>query len=203
VSEQPAASTLNLLERARAGDERALDELIARYLPELRRWTSGRLPQWARHAVETDDLVQETLISAFKKLGTFEYRGEGALFGYLRQAVLNRLRNQVRWANRRPRSTEIEPGLEDDNLSPLEAAIGTQAVEQYEAALARLRPEEREALIGRIELGLTYAELAEALGKPSPNAARMAITRAMVRLSEELRDVRRAPESERAGGHDR
>jgi RNA polymerase sigma-70 factor (ECF subfamily) len=193
------ASTLDLLSRAREGDQRALDRLITRYLPELTRWASGRLPHWARHAVDTDDLVQESLVQVFQKLDTFEYRGEGALFAYLRQAVLNRIRNQIRWADRRPRAEDLGGDLEAQNVSPLEAAIGAESVERYEAALDRLTPGEREALIGRLELGLTYPELARALGKPSADAARMSVARAMVRLGEEMRDARRrSPRS--AGG---
>jgi RNA polymerase sigma-70 factor (ECF subfamily) len=69
----------------------------------------------------------------------------------------------------------------------LEAAIGAEAVEHYEAALQRLRGEERELIVARIELGLTYSELAGALGKPSADAARMAVGRALVRLAEEMR----------------
>jgi RNA polymerase sigma-70 factor (ECF subfamily) len=71
--------------------------------------------------------------------------------------------------------------------SPLEMAIGRQAVESYEQALARLRPEEREAIIGRVELGLSYADLAEVLGKPTPEAARKAAKRALYRLAEEMK----------------
>src|SRR5688500_9719093 len=137
--------TLGLLNRVRAGDDTARDQLLARYIPELTRWTTGRLPGWARHAIDTDDLVQETLIQAFQKLQTFEYRGEGALFAYLRQAMLNRLRSQLRWANRRPRNVEVEDRADDDSASPLEQAIGAQSVERYEAALERLKPAEREA----------------------------------------------------------
>ena len=198
-----ADATIDLLIRLRDGDDSALDILIARYIPELTRWASGRLPGWARHAVDTDDLVQDTLIQVFKKLDTFEYRGDGALLAYLRQAVLNRLRNQVRWAERRPLNTTLDEAVHDDRLSPLEAAIGAEAVEAYETALERLRPEEREAVIARIELGLTYPELAQALGKPSADAARMAVARAMVRLTEELRGVQRTARARRPGGEGR
>jgi RNA polymerase sigma-70 factor (ECF subfamily) len=187
----PAAeTTLDLLVRVQANDEAALSQLLARYLPELRRWTSGRLPVWARKASDTDDLVQETLIAAFQKLKEFDYRGEGALLAYLRQAILNRIRSEIRSARRRPPSEELSDDHEAPGPSPLEAAIGADAVEEYETALSRLRDEDREAIIGRIELGLTYAELAEVLGKPSPDSARMVATRALVRLTGELRDAR-------------
>ena len=183
ASENNADATVHLLALARAGDDRALDRLFARYLPSLRRWASGRLPRWARDLAETQDLVQETLLQVFRKIDGFEYRGEGAFQAYLRQAVMNRLRNELRRANRRPQHDEIEDRFEAAGTSPLEAAIGVEALEQYEAALQRLSGSDREAIIARIELGMTYEQMAEILGKPTAGAARLAVTRALVRLS--------------------
>ena len=185
--DQPEAeSTLHLLERARAGDQEAADRLFARHVRPLRRWASGRLPKWARDMADTDDLVQETLLQTFKRIGQFESRGVGALHAYLRQAILNRIREELRRKGRRPDGTGLT-GLEaETQLSPLEQAIGNEAIENYETALARLRPEDQETIIGRVELGYTYEELAEALGKPTPDAARKAAQRALIRLVEEM-----------------
>jgi DNA-directed RNA polymerase specialized sigma24 family protein len=72
------------------------------------------------------------------------------------------------------------------SASPLEEAIGDEALAQYERALANLRPEEREAIIARIELGQTYEEIATILGKPSSEAARVAVRRAVVRLARKM-----------------
>ena len=94
-------STLRLIERARAGDEEALEQLFTRHRIPLQRWASGRLPQWARDISDTDDLVQDTLLSTFKRIGDFEHRGAGALQAYLRQAVLNRIREELRRSARR------------------------------------------------------------------------------------------------------
>ena len=183
-------STLSLLTRARAGDREAMDDLFARYLPLLRRWAAGRLPRWARDLADTPDLVQETLIQVFKRVEGFEHRGEGAFQAYLRQAVMNRIRNEIRNAGRRPERVELDEDKVDEQLSPLEAAIGSEGVERYETALQRLRDEERELVVARLEMGLSYAELAATAGKPSPDAARMAVTRAIARLIEEMGDVR-------------
>src|SRR5262245_42631792 len=95
-------SSLTLLRRAQAGDPEARDALIARYLPRLARWASGRLPVWVRDAADTQDLVQETVISTFKRIDAFEARGEGALQAYLRQAILNRIRDYHRRSGRQP-----------------------------------------------------------------------------------------------------
>jgi RNA polymerase sigma-70 factor, ECF subfamily len=180
-------ASLVLLERARQGDRDAVDALAARWLPRLRRWATGRLPHWARDLVETQDLVQETVFRTFQGIERFEVRGEGALQAYLRQAVLNRIRMEIRRVGRRPSPGALDPDLTTDDPSPLEVAVGREVVESYEAALARLRPEDREAIIGRVEMGLTNQELADVLGKPSANAARMALERALVRLAREMR----------------
>lgn len=179
-------STSQLISKARNGDKDAIERLFARHLKPLQRWASGRLPKWARDLRDTDDLVQETLLQTFRRLEHFEARGVGALQAYLRQAVLNRLRDELRRKARRPDATDLD-GLEDTTVrSPLEEAIGRAAVENYEDALGRLSPEEREAIIARVEIGYTYAELAEALGKPSAEAARKTARRALLRLAEEM-----------------
>jgi RNA polymerase sigma-70 factor (ECF subfamily) len=186
---QPALdpeSTFQLLHRARGGDERALEELFHRHLKPLQRWASGRLPRWARDLADTDDLVQESLVQTFKNMDTFEPRRVGALQAYLRQAVLNRIRDELRRKARRPAAADLD-GLEAEAAeSPLEQAIGREAVERYESALERLKPHEREAIIGRVELGYSYEELAASMGKTTPDAARKAAERALVRLAEEM-----------------
>jgi RNA polymerase sigma-70 factor (ECF subfamily) len=179
-------STCRLIERARAGDQEALERLFTRYLVPLQRWARGRLPRWARDLADTDDLVQDTLIQTFKRIEHFEPRGVGALQAYLRQAVLNRIRNELRRKGRQPQATELDDVDVESLESPLEHAIGREAVERYERALRRLKPEEQEAIIGRVEMGYSYEELAEALGKPTPDAARKAAHRALVRLAEEM-----------------
>ncbi len=179
-------TTFHLLERVRAGDEAALDALFARYLVPLRRWASGRLPRWARDVSDTQDLVQETLINTFKRIEAFDSGGEGALQAYLRQALMNRIRDELRRFDRRGQAGVLDSQMPGGDPSPLEQAIGQQATERYERALARLRPGDREAIIARVELGCTYDELAVALGKPSAEAARKTATRALIRLAAEM-----------------
>jgi len=181
-------STLDLLARARQGDEDALNELLKRNQGPLRRWARGRLPRWTRDMRDTEDLVQETLAQTLKHLGSFEHRHEGALQAYMRQALINRVRDEVRRVNRYP----AVGGLEDADqhavqaASPLEEAIGTQALERYEAAMSRLRAEEREMIQSRVEMQQSYQQIATAHGKPTADAARMAVSRALVRLAEEM-----------------
>ncbi|CAN5651741.1 N/A [soil metagenome] len=179
-------STSDLLARARARDAGALDELCARYLPSLRRWARGRLPRWTRDLRDTDDIVQETLIQTLRRLDEFEPRHEGALQAYLRQALVNRVRDEIRRVARRPVAAELPEDYEDPSVSPLEEAIGSEAAARYEAALLRLRSEERELIVARVEMGNSYQQIAAAHGRATPDAARMAVARALVRLAEEM-----------------
>jgi RNA polymerase sigma factor (sigma-70 family) len=190
-------STVHLVARVQAGDEAALERLFARHYAPLRRWATGRLPSWARQLTDTDDLVQDALLQTFKRIGAFDPRGPGALHAYLRQALMNRLRDELRRRGRQPEMLTLDDtgtaerlGIEGGE-SPLAQAIGQENLTRYQNAMAALRPEEREAVIGRIEMGYTYQELAEAIGKPTAEAARKATERALVRLAEEMRRARK------------
>lgn len=140
--------------------------------------------------LDTGDLVQDAMLTTVREIGALQLRNEGSLQAYMRQMVLNRIRDHLRQVRRRPESEPLHPEAVPTSgaMSPLEQAIGGEQVERYERALARLRDEDREAIVGRIELGLSYQELAEALGKTSADAARMAVGRAVLKLTEELGD---------------
>ena len=182
------SSTADLLLRARRGDDDALNELFRRNHGPLRRWARGRLPRWTRDLRDTEDLVQETMAQTLRHIDSFEHRHEGALQAYMRQALINRVRDEVRRVNRYP----PVDGLEDadqravQGASPLEEAIGTEALERYEAALGRLRPDEREVIQARVEMQQSYQEIAALHGKSSADAARMAVSRALVHLAREM-----------------
>jgi RNA polymerase sigma factor (sigma-70 family) len=181
-----AETSQELLARATGGDPEAVETLVGRYLPRMRRWAAGRLPAWARERLDTDDLVQESTLRAVERLAVFRPRHGGGFHAYLRQAILNRIRDEVRRSQRRPQQSEVDSGLPDQRPSPLEQAIGREDAERYEAALARLDLSDREAIVARIEMGCSYDELAVALNRPSPDAARMAVARALVRLAREI-----------------
>ena len=186
-------SSRSLLARGRAGDAQALDVLFNRYLPLFNRWAAGRLPAWARDLSDTHDLVQDALLRTLRQLDHFEARGPGALAAYVRAAILNRIREEMRRAGRRPRhetieTTDVEPRLgPDDGLSPLDAVMGREDAERYERALAQLTPEEQEAIVARLEGGCDYTELAVLLGKPTTGAARLAARRAVLKLAALMR----------------
>ena len=182
-------TTIALIQRARDGDRQALELVAARLLPRLRKWAAGRLPPWARDLADTQDLVQETLSNVLSSIDQFEPRHEAAFTVYLRAALANRLKNELRRAVRHPPGQPLDAAaapLRSPRQSPLEEAITRQSLDRYEVALASLDSEDREAIVGRVELGYSYQELADAWGKTSADAARKTVERAIRRLAETM-----------------
>lgn len=179
-------TTATLLSLLRQGDESARDRLMARYLPMLRRWAHGRLPVRARDLNDTNDLVQITLLSALKKLDQFKSQHEGALLAYLRMSLLNAIRGELR---RVGRAGVVESLPEDGEVQAAESLVPRLDSDQwldYEKALAKLPEAKREAVLLRLEFGMSYAEIASALDRPSEAAASMMVTRALVELAQHL-----------------
>ena len=182
----PDTITIELLRLAKVGDAHALARIMERYLPRLQRWASGRLPAYARSAVDTADLVQDTLMRTLEGFDRIEVRGPGGFQAYVRQAVLNRLRNQIRWAGLRRGSEEVSDQWVDPAPSPLENAIGSELLDAYERGMAALGEDDRQLLHMRIELDYDYVEIAAMTGRTTGDAARMAFQRALRRLAEAM-----------------
>ena len=187
VTRVPLDSTLALVTRARQGDRAALELIAERYQSALARFAHGRLPSSARGLVDTCDIVQQAVIRTLERLDGFEPAFRGSLLAYLRRAVLNQVRDEIRRAQRRP-----APGGAADDLpalgpDPLQQVISKEALERYDAALAELPADQQEAFMMRIEMNCGYREIADALGRPSAEAARMLVRRAIQTMARLLR----------------
>lgn len=179
-------SSFVLVQRAQRGDELALNQLLERYTKRLRIWAHGRLPVYARGPADTMDVVQDTLLKVVRKLDTFEPRHEGAFLGFVRTTLHNDILDRIRRAQRRGPVEPLASSKPSNDPSPEQEAIASQLMDRYEAALTRLKPAQREAIVARIEFRLPWPEVAAALRKPSVAAAQMAVSRALVRLAHEM-----------------
>jgi RNA polymerase sigma factor (sigma-70 family) len=176
-----------LLARARRGDGEALAALFERVLPGLRRWASGRLPRWARRGADTPDLIQDAVLGTIRQLDTLELRGQSALGAYLMKAVRNRIRDEHRRVAVRGTAIALPDALADPGASPFDQAAAAAHEARYRRALATLTPEDHALVVGHIESGYTHAQLGCMTGR-SPNAARMALGRAIHRLVQRMGD---------------
>lgn len=178
--------TIDELRAAHGGDRAALNRLFERLAPPLQRWARGRLPGWARGMVSTVDIVQDTLMSTYLAIDKIDDVSDLAIHAYLRTALKHRLIDQLRRVQRRPVFEEMNRSHGSSVDSPLDQAVGHEALTRYETALAQLPATDREAVIARVELGLSYQEIAALVDKSSPDAARMAVSRALLRLAEAM-----------------
>ena len=175
--------TMDLIVEIRSGSRGAWSRLVQRELPPLRRFAQGRLPAWARGAGDTQDLVQNVLVRALPRLSTWESQSRGALRAFLRKAVANQIVDEIRKARKRMGSPALLDGLPDAAPSPLARVIQDESVRKLRAALAQLSESDRRLLAARFGSGYRYNEIAMRLKRPSANAARVAVERAVGRLA--------------------
>ena len=183
--DQSCDSTVEILERAQAGDRTAALILIERAAPAVRRWARGRVPESARNDADTEDVMQDAILRTLKGIKNFQHRTVGGMQAYLRRSVINRIRDLIRASGRRGIAAVVDEDVRDSQPSPLEAAITGERLDRCLEALQRLKPADRQVIIWRVELGFSVDEIASRLGK-SKAAAGMTVTRAMSRLGKEL-----------------
>jgi RNA polymerase sigma-70 factor (ECF subfamily) len=164
-----------------------LATLLERQLPDLLTWAHGRLPRRARRRLETGDLVQEAALGALLHLEECDLEHPGRVQAYLRQSIRHRIIDEIRRADRVELGSEDGPDdAADRRPSPESGAIVSEERRRFRAALRRLDEDERILVVGRVDLELSYEELALATGRPTPDAARFATKRAVVKLAREI-----------------
>lgn len=185
---RPGETSFELLKRACTGDAEAENEICRRYSPRVHKWARGRLPAGARPAMETADVVQEVLIRAIRSFKTFEAEHEYSFPAYLRTILANRLLDLGRVDARRPPPRPLDDVVEPPSpeVSPFDHAAAAERQRRFDVAVARLRRADQELIFLRTELGCDYEEMAEMLGRSNPNALRVAVRRAILRLGEEI-----------------
>jgi RNA polymerase sigma factor (sigma-70 family) len=190
---RPAETSFELVRRACGGDAEAENEVCRRYAPRLHKWARGRLPAGARPAMETGDVVQDVLIRAIRTFPDFELRHEHSFPAYLRTILANRLLDLGRVDARRPPPKPLDDGIDPPagDPSPFDAAAAAERQARFDAALKTLSVSDQELIFLRTELGCDYEEIAEILGRSNPNALRVALRRAILRLGQQIakRDV--------------
>jgi RNA polymerase sigma-70 factor, ECF subfamily len=191
-----AAATVDLVARARSGDQTAWEVLMRRYRGPLQRFARSRLSRRPHRLADTDDVVQDVTINVFQRLHRIELRFPGALLAYLRRSVSNRVADEHRRAIRQGPTTTLDENLPDGHQSPLDTTIDHDKMRAYRTALLGLSPDDRLAIVMRLERGEGYDVIAARLGKPTPNAARVAVARAMFKLAKRM-----GPLPGRGAGH--
>ena len=180
-------STADLFRLARGGDRNATNLLYQRMWSVLLRVAHGRLPKSARGLADTQDIVQNAMVSALDHIEKFEPQFAGAFLVYMRRCVINEVSNQLRKANRRP-STGLTDDIVSSEPGPDKEYDATRIQECYELALSKMSDEDQQIIIEKVEMGFSYTEIA-AMHHIQVNAARMRVARALVRLAEVMKKL--------------
>jgi RNA polymerase sigma factor (sigma-70 family) len=170
-----------------APEFRAMGVLLARILPGISSWAHARLPRRARRRADTGDLVQEAALGAVQNLSPEDLRSPDAVEGYIRKSIRNRIVDEIR----RSGKVEVAGGgsselARDAGPSPLDGVLDTEDRRRFRAALARLEEDEQLLVVGRVDLELSYRDLASATGRPTADAARAATRRAVLKIAREV-----------------
>ncbi|MCA9259813.1 MAG: sigma-70 family RNA polymerase sigma factor [Planctomycetales bacterium] len=172
----PAArSEQALVQGLRAGNSEALTLLIHRFGAQLQRLVS-RLTSGSS---ECDDLVQETLLTAWRQAGSF--RGEGSLEGWLRRIAVNRCRSHMRRKEALRRVWQTFAMQRAGRLNASNPTSRNEPLERLQEALARIGSQDREVIVLFYLEQLSGEEVAEALNT-SVAAVHMRLKRARERL---------------------
>lgn len=163
-----------------------VERLFARLLPGLVEWAHGRLPRHARRRSDTLDLVQDACTGAITHLQDLDSRDPAQVDFYLRRSIRNRILDEVRRAGRGEVVSSEGLAVEDPRPTPHEEAVESDERRRYRRALLRLQDDDQQLVVGRVELKLSYEELARATGRESAEATRCAVRRAMLRLAYEI-----------------
>lgn len=145
------------------------------------------MPLYVRDLSDTDDLVQTTLVRTVQRLSTLQPGETGSFLAYMRQVLLNEVRDELRRHRRRPSLRPLSH--DDDERDEIEVAVPPSdpaVTAAYERGLSALSTAQREAVVLRVEFGLTFPEIALELGLPSADAARMRVSRGLADLAERM-----------------
>jgi RNA polymerase sigma factor (sigma-70 family) len=174
--------TIDLLVEYQAGDTCAFDHLYGRLLRRLLPWGRHLASRYPPGMIDAQDLVQEALVRALPRLASFRPERPGSLATFLRQTMENLAIDEWRRSKRRGIAGEVPEDYSCAGPSVLDLLMKAQDLGRYRAAMRRLPATDRTLLQERLERQRSFAEIAAVTGKPSANAARVAVVRALAKL---------------------
>lgn len=161
------SETVRLLREARAGDRAALDGLFARHRGRLLAFLNVHMRPVLARRIQAEDVLQETLLEAARKLDGFELREPSSFYRWLIGIARFKVSEAERAAGARKRA--LETPLEDDPLqeqtSPSGRAVRAEHAALLRSALDALGGDQAVAIRLRYLEGCSTAETAEALGR--------------------------------------
>jgi RNA polymerase sigma-70 factor (ECF subfamily) len=191
------STTVLQIRAARDGDAAAADALFTRYAPKVRQLVERRLGGELRGFAQIDDVLQESMLDAYRGIEDFKDEGDGRFIQWLTRIVENNICDLRRRLQPRkqglaqmpePSSSSSGEGLaaRAREPSPSEIARGDELAQVVEQALARVHPTYRKIILLREMRGLSYEEIAKELGYEHAKTARVKLSIAKTKLRREM-----------------
>ncbi|MFY9346928.1 MAG: RNA polymerase sigma factor RpoE [Orrella sp.] len=181
-----------LVARVQAGDKAAFDLLVLKYQRKILRLLSRML----RDQSEIEDVMQEAFIKAYRALPQF--RGDSAFYTWLYRIAINTARNWMASQSRRPSSPSLHQSEDGetfdeidnltDNNTPESLLASREIAASVNETIQALPAELRTAIVLREIEGLSYEEIAQAMGCPI-GTVRSRIFRAREAIATKLRPM--------------
>jgi RNA polymerase sigma-70 factor (ECF subfamily) len=182
----------NLVQRVQRGDKVAFEMLFTKYQRRVSRLVS----RFVRSEAEVEDIVQESFIKAYRALASF--RGDSAFYTWLYRIAVNTAKNHLVSASKRPISlSQFEKNDDDDfqedifmsdAATPESELITKQIAETVNKSMNELPADLREAIMLREIEGMSYEDIADAMGCPI-GTVRSRIFRAREAISEKIKPM--------------
>ena len=191
-----------LVEQAVAGDRLSLERLLLLHASRLAQHLQPRISNVLQGVIDVDDILQQTFLQVFRDISTFQPRGQGSFFAWLRGIAENRLYDCVRELKRKKRggdrkrqrtagheaaasAQDILNVLSAQNGTPSQSIARREAVQAIQVGVAGLPDDQRDAVRLHCIEGRSLAETAETMGKTT-GAVRALIHRGKQKLQESL-----------------
>lgn len=195
VRSAQSEAEIAFVDKLRAGDPVAFEQLVNRYSPEI----YGLLYRIMKDPEEARDITQETFLRAFRAISKF--RGDASVKTWLYRIAINQSRNRYRWWQRRKKDKTVSldespAGIErplseviaGDALTPEEDALRREQGAMLEAAIGELPEHFREAVVLCDVQGFAYEEIAEIL-EINIGTVKSRISRGRRELRSKLKDI--------------
>jgi RNA polymerase sigma-70 factor (subfamily 1) len=170
----------DLIERAKTGDRPAFEALAEMFRPRLEKLIEARLGKRLRESLEADDVLQESMLRAFRSIQDFEWRKEDAFFSWLSGIVEHVLQTAVEEQARR-RFVRLESDVAGSQVPPSRALGREERFDRLEEALKDLSPEHRQVILLARAEGLSIKDIAIRMDR-SPDAVKQLLSRALRKL---------------------
>jgi RNA polymerase sigma-70 factor (ECF subfamily) len=195
-----------LLERARGGDAAAREELFAKCRNYVALVARSQVESWMRTKIDASDLVQQTLLEAYRGFQNFQGKTEGEWLAWLRQILSHNAQDFIRQMRTEKRGgakeLPLQMGTDSQGIvidppageaTPSEIFAGREREIALADAIAQLSPDHQEVIILRNLQRLPFDEVATIMGRTRP-AVQMLWTRALQKL-EQLMSEQNGPEN--------